>query len=561
MGIHERCATMALTSDIVDFVPSGSTLPNLTGWFQGQNVSGAKTSPSQINPNEVRESQAAAITSLRGALNQLKDALEVQRERAARAEQALAARDEADALILGGTSVNDLLIDDLRKELGKSEAETQEAANQLAAKEAEATKLQERLDAAQASASNEQAEVKKLKTQVEEAENRRQADATTAAEFAVANAGDLNAARQSLTTLQEELDRAKTDLGQARLTEEQCTDELKEARTHHGTMANGFSVNINDMYKRWEAAKKVTIDLKAQLVQECEKLSAANATIATLERRVKEADALCGVLTGQRVELVQELAELKQAKDGAAADEEDAAGALMQMCEDDDDDDDSSDEEGAGKVDAAGAEAIVSLAVPVACKGCDNPRSHARCTCGKKSKKRKAPGGDESQSKVAKKAKVTPAKVPPTIVSANTIKAFIALLEFLDDVTKKVTYLRNNESLNEDARVHLLESTPFGPFHLSVPKDGKWAVKDACEWGVDNTLKLFRDRRISRREYMCKFLTAAIQDCRGTGVHCAGLRFLQNENRVQTEDYVQCMLGHTADALRREYASVYPDKL
>jgi len=370
----------------------------------------------------------------------------------------------------------------------------------------------------------------------------KKASESTAQEHALDMAEEVRTAQQCSATLQEELDRAKADLAQAKSTATQRTAELKQHQI-------GFSVNSNNMYRRWSAAKKTNGDLKAQQAQECEKLSAANATIATLERRVKEANDLNAVLTAQRVELVQELTEL-QAKDGAA-------GALMRMREDDSsDDDDSSDEAGAGKVDAAGAEANVSFAAPVACKGCDNPRSKRACTCGRKSKKRKASGGDESQSNVAKKA-----KVPPTIVSANTVKAFIALLKFLDDVTEKVTDLRNNKSLDEDARVHLLESTRFGPFHLSVPKDGEWKVKDACEWGVDHTNTLFQGRRISRSEYMRKFFTTATQDCRGTGVHQAGLRFLQNDNGVQTEDYVQCMLGHTADSLYTAYASVHGDKL
>merc|ERR1711959_745652 len=300
------------------------------------------------------------------------------------------------------------------------------------------------------------------------------------------------------------------------------------------------------MYKRVEATKKANIDLKAQQVQEAEKLSAANATIATLERRAQEANTLCGVLTGQRGELVQKLAELQQAD------------------EDDDDGDDSSDEEDDGEVGGNGAEEFngeqETNPFECNCDRRDKKASHKR-GCNARFQRGKGLRFRSSVKKCIVKKRIKKAKVTPAIVSANTVKAFIALLEFLDDVTKKVTDLRNNESLNEDARVHLLESTGFGPFHLSVPEEGKWTVKDACEWGVDNTTKPFQGRRISRREYMCKFLTTATQDCRGTGVHQAGLRFLQNNNGVQTEDYVQCMLGHTAGSLYVEYAPVHGDKI
>lgn len=574
--VEQRLAGGIALGGRVPQVASGTTLPGLSCRFH----TATKAAESKMSPTDeaqlisqlratIAQQQATAnlqlqtTTQTQQRLASLQANLEAAETARAAAENAretcertladtqkeLADRDEADKLVLNGT-FDRLLDDDLRRELGKSEGETQEANNKLAAKAAEATKLQERLDDALATVSNEQAEVKKLKTQVEEVENQRQTAETTAAGFAVANARDLNAARQSLTTLQKELDQANTDLTRAKLnlaeSEKQRIVDKSEATKRATACVAEFeasALNVNTLREQVAAAEKTNAELQARIV--------------TLEKSVEDARILNVRLTAEREEFIQAFTEMRQAKDGAAAGEEDAAGALMRMREDDSsDDDDSSDEAGAGKVDAAGAEANVSLAAPVACKGCDNPRSKRACTCGRKSKKRKASGGDESQSNVAKKA-----KVPPTIVSANTVKAFIALLEFLDDVTKKVTDLRNDESLNEDARVHLLESTRFGPFHLSVPKDGKWKVKDACEWGVDNTNTLFRDRRISRSEYMRKFFTTATQECRGTGVHQAGLRFLQNDNGVQSEDYVQCMLGHAADSLYMAYAPVHGEKL
>merc|ERR1711977_778816 len=289
------------------------------------------------------------------------------------------------------------------------------------------------------------------------------ASESTAQEHALNMAEEVRAAQQRSATLQEELDRAKADLDQAKLAETQRAAELKEAHEKLAQQAteleqmavhrNGFTESTNAMHAQLTDQKT----RNGELSGEVDALRSVNQALK--EQRALFIQALSSLGLGHVKEAVLsgDISKLAAAtpQDGAAA------GEAMEIDRD------------------AGAIALVRLGAPPNgteeyCRACKEPSRREKHTCGRQ---RNAPAPVGERPSKAAKTSANPKGERATMPSASNVTRYLdgllVMFGAVDaDFENKLHELRRLGRLPAKSSPGEPSTLTLGHFHEILKLDG-----------------------------------------------------------------------------------------
>jgi len=289
------------------------------------------------------------------------------------------------------------------------------------------------------------------------------ASESTAQEHAMEMAEDVRTAQQRSATLQEELDRAKADLDQAKLAETQRAAELKEAHEKLAQQAteleqmavhrNGFTESTNAMHAQLTDQKT----RNGELSGEVDALRSVNQALK--EQRALFIQALSSLGLGHVKEAVLsgDISKLAAAtpQDGAAA------GEAMEIDRD------------------AGAIALVRLGAPPNgteeyCRACKEPSRREKHTCGRQ---RNAPAPVGERPSKAAKTSANPKGERATMPSASNVTRYLdgllVMFGAVDaDFENKLHELRRLGRLPAKSSPGEPSTLTLGHFHEILKLDG-----------------------------------------------------------------------------------------